>query len=156
MTKPIRIRLSRKKGFDLQAVSRAANGLPAVNVARPSRWGNPFDFRASDFCWIALSFGCRADRIGRQKASVLAFREWITAPPGMRVGGLERGVAIGNDDKGYVDIGPRVKVGPAPTHTEIVDALRLKNLSCWCPLVLPDGAPCPCHADVLLEIANAD
>ena len=28
--------------------------------------------------------------------------------------------------------------------------LRGKNLACWCPL----GAPC--HADVLLEIANAD
>ncbi len=28
--------------------------------------------------------------------------------------------------------------------------LRGKNLSCWCPLDQP------CHADVLLEIANAD
>lgn len=27
--------------------------------------------------------------------------------------------------------------------------LRGKNLACWCP---PD---CPCHADVLLELANA-
>jgi hypothetical protein len=35
--KPIRLRLSRAKGFDLQAHSRAA-----VNVARPGRWGNPF------------------------------------------------------------------------------------------------------------------
>lgn len=29
--------------------------------------------------------------------------------------------------------------------------LRGKNLACWCPL---DGQPC--HADVLLEIANRD
>jgi hypothetical protein len=39
---PKRIQLSRKKGFNLQAVSMALNGLPAVNCARPSRWGNPF------------------------------------------------------------------------------------------------------------------
>lgn len=39
---PIRLTLSRKKGFDLQKVSLEANGLTAVNCARPSRWGNPF------------------------------------------------------------------------------------------------------------------
>jgi hypothetical protein len=42
MGKPIRLRLSRKKGFNLQEHSLATNGLPAVNCARPSRWGNPF------------------------------------------------------------------------------------------------------------------
>lgn len=41
MTAPIRLQLSRRKGFNLQAASRAANGLDAVNVARPSKWGNP-------------------------------------------------------------------------------------------------------------------
>lgn len=39
---PQRIQLSRAKGFNLQAASLALNGLPAVVVARPSRWGNPF------------------------------------------------------------------------------------------------------------------
>jgi hypothetical protein len=29
-----------------------------------------------------------------------------------------------------------------------------KNLVCWCPLVDKDGQYVPCHADVLLEIAN--
>jgi uncharacterized protein DUF4326 len=33
--------------------------------------------------------------------------------------------------------------------------LRGKDLACWCPLVDKDGNPVPCHADVLLEIANA-
>lgn len=46
MTTPVRIQLSRKKGFDLQAVSQALNGLPAVNCARPGRWGN--DYRIGD------------------------------------------------------------------------------------------------------------
>lgn len=32
--------------------------------------------------------------------------------------------------------------------------LRGKNLACWCPLTDKDGRPVPCHADVLLELAN--
>ena len=40
MTQPVRIQLSRRKGFNLQEHSRALNGLPAVNVARPTMWGN--------------------------------------------------------------------------------------------------------------------
>lgn len=42
MTAPVRLRLSRARGFDLKAHSLAINGLPAVNVARPGPWGNPF------------------------------------------------------------------------------------------------------------------
>lgn len=40
--KPQRIQLSRAAGFSLQAASLALNGLPAVSVARPGKWGNPF------------------------------------------------------------------------------------------------------------------
>lgn len=36
------------------------------------------------------------------------------------------------------------------TNAEIRAELRGKNLACWCPLDQP------CHADVLLELANAD
>jgi len=35
-----------------------------------------------------------------------------------------------------------------PSTAEIVNALAGKDLACWCPLDQP------CHADVLLEIAN--
>lgn len=31
---------------------------------------------------------------------------------------------------------------------ELIESIRGKNLACWCPLDQP------CHADVLLEIAN--
>lgn len=58
--KPQRIQLSRKKGFDLQAVSMALNGLPAVNCARPSLFGNPFK----------LGTYSPADCVGM-------FKEWI-------------------------------------------------------------------------------
>jgi Domain of unknown function (DUF4326) len=32
--------------------------------------------------------------------------------------------------------------------------LRGKDLACWCAILLPDGSPCPCHADLLLDLAN--
>lgn len=44
--RPVRIVLSRRAGFDLQAVSHAVNGLPAQSVARPGPWGNPFTIDA--------------------------------------------------------------------------------------------------------------
>ena len=40
--KPVRLQLSRKRGWKLQAASQAVNGLPGAHCARPSRWGNPF------------------------------------------------------------------------------------------------------------------
>lgn len=47
MAKPVRLQLSRRKGFNLQALSLATNGLPAVNVARPTTYGN--DFTIADY-----------------------------------------------------------------------------------------------------------
>jgi hypothetical protein len=46
--RPVRLQLSRAKGFNLQAASRALNGLPAMSVARPSTWGNGFKIRPRD------------------------------------------------------------------------------------------------------------
>lgn len=144
---PVRLQLSRKKGFDLQALSRATNGLPAVNVARPGKWGNPFDFRKSDCGWIALSYGCRGDRLGRQYASVRAFREWIAPGEGKRTVRMERGMVMGNETK-IVAIGPRVVAGMAPSLDDVRETLAGKNLACWCK---PGD---PCHADVLLALAS--
>ena len=42
MTAPVRLQLRRARGFNLQATSLATNGLPAVVVARPGPWRNPF------------------------------------------------------------------------------------------------------------------
>lgn len=36
----------------------------------------------------------------------------------------------------------------------VVRDLAGKDLACWCPLEDPDGNRVPCHADVLLEMAN--
>jgi hypothetical protein len=43
----VRLRLSRKRGFKLQKLSRDTNGREAVVVSRPSRWGNPFPVKAN-------------------------------------------------------------------------------------------------------------
>lgn len=147
MAEPVRLRLSRERGFNLQALSLSVNGLPAVNVARPGPWGNPFDFRKSDCCWLALSFGCRGDRLGRQEASVRAFREWIDPGGGRRTAQYERQVVMAGT-KGSMPVGPRVVAGAAPSLDDLRAVLAGKNLACWCK----PGEPC--HADVLLELAN--
>jgi hypothetical protein len=149
MIAPVRMQLSRAKGFNLQAASLALNGLAAVKVTRPGKFGNPFDFRSSDCCWLALSYGCRGDRLGRQEASVRAFREWIEPQAGAKkTVRYERGVSLGNA-KHSVQIGPRFIVGPPPTIKVICEELARKNLACWCR----SGEPC--HAAALLEMANA-
>lgn len=107
MMTPVRLRLSRARGSNLQAHSRAVNGLAAVNVARPTKWGNPF-------------------KIGPNMKAEDAVREFraLLAPHPPNIVPLY----MGADD--------------------IARELRGKNLACWCAI----GSPC--HADVLLEIAN--
>lgn len=113
MTAPVRLRLSRAKGFDLQAHSRAVNGLPAINVARPSRWGNPW--RAGDTVYVPSGRGVRARSEPMTAAEAVAkFRAAITPP----------------------------------FDPDLLTLLRGHNLACWCA---PNA---PCHADVLIELAN--
>lgn len=115
---PERIQLRRTKGW------RKPEG--AINVGRPSRWGNPFAVNA-----LALPTDGRFPYLVR---------------------------AMGADPRGLSSI--------TPLHPQcVVDAyawwiieqpdlmcslpeLRGHDLACWCPLDQP------CHADVLLEIAN--
>lgn len=67
-SQPIRLRLSRGKGFNLQKMSRAANGLPTVVVSRPSVWGNPF----------------RAATPAERKQAVARFRAYAAKQPALR------------------------------------------------------------------------
>jgi hypothetical protein len=130
MTKPVRLQLSRKKGFRLQEHSISVNGLPALSVARPGRWGNPHVALRTWFHGGYPSLGiepfeaknvAEADREGARVAVGL-FREDVTVA-------LERW-------------------GKNHNVRAELSALRGKNLACWCK----PGAPC--HADVLLELAN--
>ncbi len=113
MTTPVRLRLSRRKGFNLQAASIALNGLPAVNVARPSKWGNPY--REAP----AFSEGGVTVPEFTIEACVDAYRDRIQAAARQW----------------------------QSTRAALRD-LRGRNLACWCR----PGEPC--HADVLLELAN--
>ena len=56
--RPVRLQLSRKKGFSLQKLSRETNGLEAVNVARPGKWGNPFTVANTGRAPSVLRFAC--------------------------------------------------------------------------------------------------
>ena len=123
MTQPVRLQLSRRKGFSLQAWSREVNGLPAVRVSRPGPFGNPFTIAG---CRDAGFSGSDVDLAER---CVGAFRVWV--------GPHWRENWDGEDSE-------RCRAHLL-SH---LSALRGHNLACWC-------APSdPCHADVLLELAN--
>ncbi|MEP7239602.1 MAG: DUF4326 domain-containing protein [Devosia sp.] len=116
--KPRRLQLSRRAGFDLQAISRALNGLPAKRVTRPGPWGNPFSIADT-----AKRYGL--DPVAAQAKAVALCAQWL--------GG---------------SLDPGLSPHPPPTREEIRSGLAGHNLACWCK----PGTPC--HADVLIDIAN--
>lgn len=121
---PVRIRLCRTKGWRLTDYNGGlSNGLPAVVVARPSIYGNPFTVT-----------GCReAGYIGTDeeiaRRCVGAFRAWL--------GPFWRNNWDGEESERR-----------RATLLAALPQLRGKNLACWC------RRDQPCHADVLLELAN--
>ncbi|WP_043620418.1 DUF4326 domain-containing protein [Ensifer sp. ZNC0028] len=134
MTKPVRLQLSRSKGFDLQATSLALNGLPAVKVDRTTRFGNHYRVDRDEYAppserWMVAHRSVAATWPSKEEAiadAVERFRADVTV--------------TGPHNSRLID--------PVPTRTDIIKALRGRNLACWCKL----GTPC--HANVLLEIAN--
>lgn len=127
---PKRIQRRRTKGW------RMPDG--AIYVGRPSIWGNPYHVpgraagRQDGIVW-PTGHGVA---VQTREDAVAAFRAFITD--------------IASIPEGYA---------------EYVAPLRGQDLACWCPLcdVHADGRPfdvacpdcSPCHADVLLELANA-
>lgn len=152
-TRPARLQLSRAKGW------RKPEG--AVVVARPTRWGNPFPLKGDWIVWAAVAAGFRADAAGRREAALWYYRRWLAAdaparpepaqgdetvlesglaaPTGEHIRGLAAGVA----STLY-----RISVPTPPTIEDIREKLRGRDLACWCK----PGEPC--HADILLELAN--
>lgn len=45
---------------------------------------------------------------------------------------------------------------PTLRAQDALSTLRGKNLACWCKIYDEKGLRVPCHADVLLRLANAD
>jgi hypothetical protein len=127
---PIRVQLSRKKGWRMPPNT--------VSVARPTLWSNPFVIGEPSGC----DFNDGGDptpligSLSRQQAIDL-FRDMVSGwlSPEMHPHG-HRWMS-------------RFKKATGNAHpAEYVSILRGKNLACWCK----PGEPC--HADVLLELAN--
>lgn len=114
MRTPIRLQLSRKRGFDLQALSRAFNGLDAVNCARPSKWGNPFLVHPNQRA--GRRWGVSYSSVPTVEDAIGCFRLLMTCEP----------------------------TNPAPDTVALylrssLGELRGKNLACWCK-----PGPCHC------------
>lgn len=85
----------------------------------------------------------------------------VRRPPGsmgnpFRVGADAAGVTIDAHEavrlyRLHLDDALQTKCGARAVDLE---QLRGRDLLCWCPLIWPDGQPAPCHADVLLDLAN--
>jgi hypothetical protein len=108
MSPPVRVQLSRRKGWRMPENT--------VKVSRPTKWGNPFTAEQ------ALDAGFR-DGPGM---AVWGFRQWLKR------------------DRDFENHHPAKR----DAILQCIDDLRGKNLACWCALNEP------CHADVLLELAN--
>lgn len=103
----------------------------AVYVGRPTKWGNPWTLAAY---WDTGYSGSAAVAA---EACVEMFRAWLTQTRSSWSG------YVPNLHTHYPGDKPSVERTPPD-----LSALRGKDLACWCPL----GQPC--HADVLLALAN--
>lgn len=97
-----------------------------VSVARPSRWGNPFRVFSTGGGWSVQVGSIR-----------------LMTPRDDRAEAVARAVDLFRSCLDY-------HWDAYPTVEEIRSELGGKNLMCFCPLDQP------CHADVLLEIANRE
>jgi hypothetical protein len=138
---PQRMQLSRRKGFDLQAASRALNGLPCVNCARPFRWGNTWKIGSN--MWDARHGRFRTCQTVED--CVQAYRQSVDWDPDAKQ------VLVTPWEDGTTSV-LEIWGGYGPYHRNrktIVAELGDKNLACWCRL------DAPCHVtDVLLPFAN--
>lgn len=126
MTAPIRIQRQRTKGSKMPENT--------VYVGRPGRWGNPFPRDCEGVALECVPMGLDGDdATDRATAAKDLYRRWLTG------GGVNELIAA---------FLPAPK-GKPPALRIIQRDLRGKNLACWCRLDQP------CHADVLLELANA-
>lgn len=98
-----------------------------VKVSRPTQWGNPFKAGAWIYTKMVMRRGMAEPWFPRPDQ-----------PPGERI--------IVRDNAHAVEL---FRAGQIKCPWYNIESLRGKNLACWCK----PGEPC--HADVLLELANA-
>lgn len=106
--KPVRLKLRRSARFNLQAASRAINGLPAKSCARPTLMGNPFGWQTPQL-----------DHHTGRRLAVQNHRKWLVE--GKLPGGTPR-----KDRPQLMALRERV-LAALPEY-------RGHNLGCWCGL----------------------
>ena len=139
MTAPTRIQRQRTKGW------RMPEG--AVYVGRPTIFGNPWsleDARSHDIpepdraAWCVRKYRRELDHLG-------LLGDWASGVSEARWDEMCEAIEVLPQE-----IGPEGIQSIRPLFRHLLrDATAL---ACWCPLVDADGAPVPCHADVLLEL----
>lgn len=135
-TAPVRVQRRRTAGW------RKPEG--AVYVGRGSKWGNP----CTQVRYPALdgSEWERESRLNKTSGQYHAFvhpDKTVTSHL-VKDATREQAVAMFRD-----------WLKQMPSLAAAVRAeLAGRDLMCWCPLVDAEGKPVPCHADVLLELAN--
>lgn len=103
----------------------------AVVVSRPSVYGNPWRMQDIER-FNNPQPTSKAERDRRRRA-------WAVAQYAREL--KDRG---GTGEEEFITI------------DQVRERLRGHDLACWCPLVDAEGNHVPCHADVLLEIANEE
>lgn len=154
-TTPKRIQLRRTKGW------RKPEG--AVVVSRPSKWGNPFRYRTG---YGLVRYGPRhEERFGRSwdyegRISSAGDRHdmWFAKDDIVEthVRYATRAEVVELFHLTLFDPTPGMRMAYPSNGGHFLDGdvediradLHGKDLACWCPLDQP------CHADVLLEVAN--
>lgn len=130
MRKPKRIQRKRTKGWKMPE--------GAVYVGRPTKWGNPF--KAGEFMSDVSYF---ADDSGE---SVVGQTMKLAEALGVHFDPYLESVVTPEGSlllyKAHILTRWEYKKGFSPWE------LKGKDLACWCPLDQP------CHADILLELAN--
>jgi Domain of unknown function (DUF4326) len=105
-----------------------------VYVGRPTRWANPFRV-------------FKGDRDNSR--AVAEFRAWLAGEIPIHVYRTDRYRTMAEQEQAWLEGEiPEIDHTHPPTTAEIRKHLAGKDLGCWCPLDQP------CHADVLLEVAN--
>lgn len=123
--RPERVQLRRVKGWRMPPNT--------MSVARPGRWGNPY--YASKWRPVSLCLALFRNTMNGVWNPSTSER----APPAWQGYDCHRGFMR--------------RIGYHPAEAAVAE-LRGKNLACWCALTDAHGNYVPCHADVLLSLAN--
>lgn len=133
----------------------------ATYVGRPTMFGNPFAYRTrSGLARVPAVDGSAWE--WENRISGPGIRHDVHHPDGHvtehTVRYMTRAETVETFRRALTDPQPSLRLyhrrhGDV-TAADVRRELAGRDLLCWCPLVNDEGQPVPCHADVLLEVAN--